>query len=262
MAIGRIGGYSSYNSWLSGMYGKNSSKKNTSATNTDLQALMKLADEVRSPAYRKNMKDLFSSSDKKDSSSSNVSSGEIGSVSSEMALATASDNLKKAANSVSAMGAKDLENADTVASSVKKFTEAYNSTLDAMSKSDSVNALSEGLRMTDTVKMHAKSLKRIGVTIGSDNKLSVNEDVLKKADKNVVKSLLTGNYSPVKRIADRAEDITAAAKNKAQTTAFRNQVYGTGTSAGNSYGYGSYGIGNMFGNGYNFATGQLMDLYI
>lgn len=261
MAIGRIGSYSSYNSWLSGMYGKNSSKKNTSVSNADLQALMKLADEVRSPAYRKNMKDLFSSSDKKDSSS-NISSGEIGSVSSEMALATASDNLKKAANSVSAMGAKDLENSDTVVSSVKKFTEAYNSTLDAMSKSDSVNALSEGLRMTDTVKMHAKSLKRIGVTIGSDNKLSVNEDVLKKADKNVVKSLLTGNYSPVKRIADRAEDITAAAKNKAQTTAFRNQVYGTGTSAGNSYGYGSYGIGNMFGNGYNFATGQLMDLYI
>lgn len=262
MAIGRIGSYSSYNSLLSGMYGSNSARKKTAAANNaDLQALMKLADEVRSPAYRKQMKDLFSSSDNKNSSSA-VNKGEIGTVSSELALAEASDNLKKAASSVSAMGTKDFENGDAVVSSVKKFTEAYNGTIDAMSKSDSVDALSEGLRMTDTVKMHAKSLKRIGITIGSDNKLSVNEEALKKADKNVLKSLLTGNYSPVKRISDRAEDITAAAKNKAQTTAFRNKVYGTGSSSGSSFGYGSYGIGNMFGSGYNFATGQLMDLYI
>lgn len=259
MAIGRIGSYSSYNSWLSSVYGNSSlSKKKTStANNSDLQALMKLADEVRSPAYRKKMKDMFSgsSSDKTDTS---TSSGEIGSVSSELNLAKTSDSLKKAASSLSAMGAKDIEDGDALVSTVKKFTDAYNSTIDAMSKSDSVNALSEGLRMTDTVKMHAKSLKRVGITVGSDNKLSVNEETLKNADKNVVKSLFTGNYSPVKRIADRAEDITAAAKNKAQTTNFRNQLYGNSSS--NSYGYGSLGI--FGGNGFNFSTGQLMDLYI
>ncbi|MDE7295151.1 MAG: hypothetical protein K2N72_12080 [Oscillospiraceae bacterium] len=258
MAIGGIGSYSSYNSWLSGIYGSgySSKKKTTAASNSDLQALMKLADEVRSPAYRKKMNELFSSSS--DKTGSSTSDGEIGSVSSELNLANTSDSLKKAASSLSAMSAKDIEDGDALVSTVKKFTEAYNSTIDAMGKSDSVNALSEGLRMTDTVKMHAKSLKRVGITIGSDNKLSVDEELLKKADKNVVKSLFTGNYSPVKRIADRAEDITAAAKNKAQTTSFRNMLYGNSTS--NSYGYGSMGI--FGGNGFNFATGQLMDLYI
>lgn len=224
MSIYGIGNYSAYSNFFSGMYSKNNTSKNTSA---DLQTLMKRVDEVRSPEYKKKIK-------------SQLESGETGTVSSELRLSETASDLKKKSAELSAMSMNDIKDKDVLVKKVTAFAESYNSTIDAMGKSDSVDALKSGLSMTNTVKTYSGALSRMGIKVGSDNKLTVNEETLRAADDNAVSSIFGSSYSPVARIADKAEGISKSAVNKAQTTAFRNMMYGDKSSSGPYSGYNNF----------------------
>lgn len=229
MSIYGIGNYSAYTNLFSGMYSKNNTYSNTSA---DLQALMKKADEVRSPEYKKKIKAQLESGTSSDS--------EIGTVSSELKLSEAASDLKKKSAELSAMSMSDIKDKDALVKKVTAFAESYNSAVDAMGKSDSVDALKAGLSMTNTVKTYSGALSRMGIKVGSDNKLTVNEETLRAADDNAVSSMFGSSYSPVARVADKAETISKAAVNKAQTTAFKDMVYGGTSSSGLYSGYNTF----------------------
>lgn len=226
MSLYGIGGYSAYSNLFSGMYSKNNANKNTSA---DLQALMKRVDEVRSPEFKKKIKSQLEGSSEGDS--------EIGTVSSELKLSEAASDLKKKAAALSSMSMSDIKDKDALVKNVTAFAESYNSAVDAMGKSDSVDALRAGLSMTNTVKTYSGALSRMGIKVGSDNKLTVNEETLRAADDNAVSSMFGSSYSPVARVADKAETIGKAAVNKAQTTAFKGMMYGQTSSSGVYSGY-------------------------
>ena len=62
--------------------------------------------------------------------------------------------------------------------------------------------------MTKNTAANRNMLSRVGITIGKDNKLSVDEEKLKKANINDLKSLFGGSYSSyVSSIGQRASDI-------------------------------------------------------
>lgn len=226
MAINGIGSY--YSNWFNNLY-QGSTKGNST---TDLMTLMKKADEVRSPEYRKKMLEGNTSTD-----------SDIGTVKSEKALSDSASKLYDSASKLSSLSLKDMEDTDTLVKKVTDFAENYNSTIDSLQKSNSVDALREGVNMKNTVGAFAGALKRIGITVGSDNKLTVDEDALKKADKNSVASVLGGNFSVTGRIAKRSEGISRSAMNKAMTTAFVDTYTNKGTASSS---YMSYFTGTLF----------------
>ena len=91
---------------------------------------------------------------------------------------------------------------DKVASAVKKFASKYNDVLTQSSKVSSKDV---------TQQTMSGSLSKVGVTVGADGKLSVDEDALKKADAKDVKALFSGNHSYVSQITNNASAIGSAA---------------------------------------------------
>ena len=209
MALYGINAYmsnSSYTSLLSG--GMNSNRgynsRKTSST-SDLYALMQRVDQVRSADYRKSMIEEYKK----------VFSGdEIGSGENEEKLSEVSSNLSKSAAALAT--ANDFSDKESMIKNVETFVEDYNSTIDALTKSDSVDALKKGLYMTNTTKAYARALSRAGIKLGSDNKLTLNKDQLAEAYDTTLKSILSGNYSFASKVADKASDISKAAALKAQ----------------------------------------------
>ena len=201
-----------YTSLLSSNY---SSKKNTQTNSTsDLLALMKKADLVRSKDYQKNMineyKKAFSGSD-------------VGTYESEKKLSSDAANLSKSASVLASASKADFEDKDKLLSNVKNFVEDYNTTVDSLQKSESVDALKKGVYMTNTAKAYSSALGRIGLRVGTDNKITLNEDTLKNADTNAVKSLLGGTYSFTSKAADKANQISKAANLKAQVVNYNQE---------------------------------------
>lgn len=201
-----------YTSLLSANY---SSKKNTQTNSTsDLLALMKKADLVRSKDYQKNMineyKKAFSGSD-------------VGTYESEKKLSSDAANLSKSASVLASASKADFEDKDKLLSNVKNFVEDYNTTVDSLQKSESVDALKKGVYMTNTAKAYSSALGRIGLRVGTDNKITLNEDTLKNADTNAVKLLLGGTYSFTSKAADKANQISKAANLKAQVVNYNQE---------------------------------------
>lgn len=205
-----ISGLSSYYSnWFNNLYNGSTSGNSTS----DLMSLMKQVDTVRSPDYKKQIKaeynKLFSESD-----------SDVGTVASEQKLSAAAKELTASAEALSSFSRSDFDDTDKLVSAVTAFADDFNSTVDALQKSDSVDALRSGIQMTNSAKTYSGALSRIGIKVGSDNKITVDEEALKAADKNVVSSIFKGSYSVASKIAGKASDVSKAAANKAQTTAY------------------------------------------
>lgn len=118
---------------------------------------------------------------------------------------------------------------DKIVSAVKSFASDYNDVLDQSSKVSTREVSQQTGFMTSLTNTMTKSLAKVGVTIGSDGKMSVNEDTLKKADMSNVKSLFSGNYSYASQVADKASAITSAA-NRSSSLYSSNGTYSSAIS--------------------------------
>ena len=105
---------------------------------------------------------------------------------------------------------------DSTTSMIKSFADYYNSTLDSLEKSDSVQALEKGVSMVNTTRAFARTLNSIGLTVGSDNRITVNADKLSKASDSDLKALFSGSYSYASKIAEKSGVISRAAGLSAQ----------------------------------------------
>lgn len=204
------------NAMYTSLFSSNYNKKNYNQTNStsDLLALMKKADQVRSKDYQKNMIKEYEKA---------FSGSNVGTYESEKKLSSDAATLGKSASVLAAASRTDFEDKDKLVSNVKSFVEDYNTTLDSLQNSESVDALKKGVYMTNTAKAYSSALGRIGLRVGSDNKLTLNEDTLKAADTNSVKSLLSGSYSFTAKAADRANQISRAANLKAQVVSYNQE---------------------------------------
>lgn len=97
---------------------------------------------------------------------------------------------------------------DKIASAVKTFANEYNDTLTQASKVNSKDIAQDVRYMSSMTNTMSKALAKIGVTVGTDGKLSVNEDELKKASGTSIKSLFSGAVSYGSEIADKASNIS------------------------------------------------------
>ncbi|MGN0674175.1 MAG: hypothetical protein ACI4KG_00335 [Oscillospiraceae bacterium] len=180
-------------------------------SSTDLQTLARKVDLVRSKGYKKAMTEeyqkLFSGENENSSEAEN-----------ELKLAENSKLLSGYAGALAVNGRTIFSDPEQTVAAVKDFAESYNNTLDGLQKSDSINALEKGVSIVNTTKAYARALSYAGIKVGSDNRLTVDEEKLKQAPEGTLRSLFTGNYSFANKIADKASYISRAADLKAQVT--------------------------------------------
>ena len=121
------------------------------------------------------------------------------------------DQLKTAAN---ALDKDDLwkktdgrVDTDKITSAVKDFASAYNKVIDQASKANTKEIAQDTKFMTQMTDTFSKVLGKIGISVGADGKMTVDEDALKKADTATVRSLFDGNGTYGSQIAGKAESI-------------------------------------------------------
>lgn len=109
---------------------------------------------------------------------------------------------------------------DKIVSTVKSFANEYNDTVTQASKVNSKDIAQDVRYMSSMTSTMSKALSKIGVTVGTDGKLSVNEDELKKANVSSIKSLFSGSASYGSQIADKASEIS-------RDTVMNSSIYGS-----------------------------------
>lgn len=127
-------------------------------------------------------------------------------------IENASDNLKEAADALLDKGSKSVfkqvtttdesgkttkgYDTDAIYKKVDAFVKSYNSLISSAADANSSGILGSVSSMVRSTEANEKMLDKFGITIGEDNRLSLDEDTFKKADMNLVKSMFnsTGSY--------------------------------------------------------------------
>ena len=193
---------------------------------------------IKSGAYGKALKAYYaknSTSKASDSKTKETNSSKLKKDTAKQALSEikndASD-LYSAANKLTTTGSKSLFNKkdittttedgtkttkndydrDAIYSAVKNFAKEYNALIDSASsdaagKSTS-RSLSSMMNLTDVFK---NQLEKVGITVDSNGKLSVDEEEFKKADMLKVKGLFNGANSYASNVGGYASTIGSSA---------------------------------------------------
>lgn len=137
-------------------------------------------------------------------------------------VSTASDKLSNEAKSlkeaVSKLSDANLwkegsSEREKIISSVKGFADAYNSVVNDSSSVKSADVAKSTSWMKSLTGVMSNTLQRAGVSVSADGTLSVDEEKMKKADLNTIKSLFTGTHSYADEISNDATSIAKAAAN-------------------------------------------------
>ena len=124
---------------------------------------------------------------------------------------------------------------EAIYKSVKSFADDYNSVLEAADESADSKVQNSVIGMINYTKMESNMLGKLGITIGSDYQMSIDENTFKKADMSVAKSLFNGNGSYAYTIGSKS----AMTNSYADMEAARANTYNKYGSYGSTYSSGS-----------------------
>lgn len=126
---------------------------------------------------------------------------------------------------------------DAIYKGVKSFIDSYNSMVKAGGDAKSNTILRQTYNMTNTTAAYEKSLAKVGISIGKDNQLTINEADFKKADMEQVKSLFNDTGSYGYQVSAKASQINYTADKEAEkaNTYNMNGYYNNNFSSGNIY---------------------------
>ncbi len=124
---------------------------------------------------------------------------------------------------------------DGIKNAVKSFVTDYNNLLTASSKVDS-NIMASGVSssissLMKQTKSNEAALNAIGISIGKDNKLVLDEEKLGSADISAISSLFKGSNSYGNSVSTKASEIAR----QANTTAFNATRTSSSYSQGGRY---------------------------
>lgn len=182
---------------------------------------------IKNGSYGKLVKAYYAKQDAESASSSGDSRQKL------TLMRSSADSLKKSAdalNNSSLWEKKKIKKKDektgeetevedydwnAITKAVKSFVQDYNSVVGNAGGSDTKNILRNAAWMTGITDSVENLLSRVGITIGKDNKLELDEDALKGADITTLKSVFTGSGSFADKISQKAGRLSIAAANAA-----------------------------------------------
>ena len=100
---------------------------------------------------------------------------------------------------------------DAITKAMKSFVAEYNDVIEQAGDSNSKDVLRNAVWMTGVTDSNENVLLKIGLTVGKGNKLELDEEALKKADINTLKTLFTGHNSFADKVSMKASSISNAA---------------------------------------------------
>ena len=100
---------------------------------------------------------------------------------------------------------------EAITKAVKSFIEDYNDVIDEAGESNSKEVLRNTVWMIGNTDANKNMLEKIGISIGKGNKMELDEEKLKKADINTLKTIFTGHNSFSNKISMKANSISNAA---------------------------------------------------
>ena len=99
---------------------------------------------------------------------------------------------------------------EAITKAVKSFIEDYNDVIDEAGESGSKEVLRNTVWMIGNTDANKNMLEKIGISIGKGNKMELDEEKLKKADINTLKTIFTGHNSFSNKISMKANSISNA----------------------------------------------------
>lgn len=115
---------------------------------------------------------------------------------------------------------------DAIYNAVQSFIDDYNSLVASASTSTNASILQKSVSMVQTVESYEDELSALGITIDSDNTLSIDEDIFKAADMADAKSLFNSSSSLGASIYQSASEI----ENLASSAASSSSLYDSSAS--------------------------------
>lgn len=124
--------------------------------------------------------------------------------------------------------------------SVASFVDDYNNLIKTAGSSETKSIQNRVNSLTGATSANKTLLSKVGITINSDNTLSIDEESFKKANMTTVKSLFNGNSSYAYRVSAQASliDYTADKEASKANTYTGSGSYGSTYSTGNILDYG------------------------
>lgn len=226
------------------------SSLNTNKTNSGIYSSLSELSSIRSGSYRKLLNKYYSSDSDTQKKLKSVSSSLSTSKSSTETLANVRKSAEAVKTSVNALTDKSAQSVfaekdgeydkDRIYDAVSNFVSSYNNLIGKASDSGSSSIDNTLKNMTNNAKANSKMLGNIGISIGSDNKLTLDKDAFMKADMNKVKSMLGSTGSFGYQAGTSASMIDYAAQNEAAKSNTYTSVgnYSYNYNAGSLYNYG------------------------
>ncbi len=205
---------------------------------------------IQSGAYKKLLTAYYKSEKASESGEDNAAAGELENETTGKLLNVKSDaeSLQGALNALNDASLYDasavdkegnkVDHTEDIKKKVTAFVEAYNSYLDTAGDVDATKLLKKTLNMVGFTSANAGLLKEVGITIGKDNKLSVDEEKLKEAKLTTLDTLFHGRGSFGARMSDKAQEVykmangAAYSNNRASTYTYNGTYSILGTSNG------------------------------
>lgn len=200
---------------------------------------------IKNGSYGKLMKAYYaktSSSDKTTSgnAASSLAGTSTSSDSSETLakIQSSTDSLKESADALLETGSKSVfkkDDIDAAYKAVSSFVKNYNSVIETAGNANTPSILQKTLTMVNATKANEKLLGNIGITVGTDNKLSLDEETFKAANKTTMKTLFnqTGSYaynvSASASFINFKADMEATKANTYSNAGFYNNNYTSGS---------------------------------
>ena len=166
--------------------------------------------------------DKTSSSGKKNSSSEdylntiNDKLSKLKTTTSDEALSSiksGAEQLKKAADAMAAID-YDKTSGDAVYSKVKDLVNTYNSFVKQTGKSDLASVSQSRTWMVNDTKAREAQWNKIGITIGDDQTLTIDEKKFKEASTSDIKNFLSGSSGYASRLSTKANGFYQLASNQ------------------------------------------------
>lgn len=181
---------------------------------------------IKSGSYKKLMKAYYAeeakntqtqkSTAKKDNTA-NTKTSKVKTAADNPELTKAKANADKLKETASRLSSKNLwEKKDgkldksKIKDAVKDFVKDYNDAVEQAGKSGSKEVKKNTKWMTDLAGTLTKTLDKAGIKVGTDNKLTFDEDKFGKANDSTLESMFKGTYSFAGQVEAKASGIASA----------------------------------------------------